>query len=125
MKRILLIVAAAVTVSGANAFAYDSRHDDRRIAYTSVRSNSLERHINHLNRMMEHVRWQIRHYNANWRIRRDVQSVSREVDRVNYRYRHGEYNSWRLRREIDRLHDRLHGIEQQLHVRSRDSYRWD
>lgn len=126
MKNLILALVVALTVSSATAYAYDSRYDDnRRVAYIGQRRDSLDRHFNHLNRMLEHVRWQVRHYRADWRIRREIQDISRDVDRVNYRYRHGQYNGWRLRSEVDRLHDRLHAVEQQLHVRSRDYYRWD
>ena len=126
MKNLILVLVVAVTVSGATAYAYDSRYDaNHRVAYTVVRGDSLERHVNHLNRMLAHVQSHVRRYRADWRIRREVQYISREVDRVNYRFRHGQYNTWRLRREVDRLHDRLHAIEQQLHFRSRDYYRWD
>ena len=124
MKKLILITALAVTICGSSAYAYESRYNNYRVGYVDPRS-SLDRHINHLNRMVEHVRWEVRHYRADWRIRRDVNVISNEVDRVNYRYRHGSYNGWRLRRDVDRLHDQLHAIEQRLHVRSRDYYRWD
>jgi len=126
MKKFILLTALSLTISGGSAFAYDySRHDNYRVAYVDPRRSSLERHVDHLNRMLTHVRWQVRHYRADWRVRRDVQAISREIDRVNYRYRHGNYNGGNLRREVDRLHDRLHAIEQRLHVLSRDFYRWN
>ena len=126
MKKLILLTVLSLTISGASAFGYDYRPSNNyRVAYVDPRRSSLERHVDHINRMLTHVRWQVRHYRADWRVRRDVQTISREIDRVNYRFRHGDYNSWRLRREVDRLHDRLHAIEQRMHVRSRDFYRWN
>src|SRR5205085_9870332 len=113
MKTLILTFALAAAMSGATAFAQDYRHHDDRASYSHDRRDSLERPINHLNRMLEHVRWQVRHDRADWRIRREIQNISREADRVNYRYRHGQYNGWRLRRDVDQLHDRLHAVEQQ------------
>ena len=123
MKTLLLTIATVITFSGSTVLAYE-RHEER-VAYAGDRRDSLERHVNHLNRMLEHVRWQARHYRGDWRIRREVENISREVDRLNHRFRSGDYSGWRLRREVDRLHDRLHGIEDRLHVRSGDVYRWD
>jgi hypothetical protein len=125
MNKLILTIALGVMLSGATAFAYESRSDYQRVAYYSPdRRGSLDRQVDHLNRMLEHVRWQMRHYRTDWRLRRDVQSIAREVDRLNHRFRSGDYNRSRLRADIDRLHDRLHGVEQRLQVRSRDYYRW-
>jgi len=114
-----------MVLTAAPAFAYESHHDDRRADYSDRGRNSLDRHVNHLNRMLQKVRWQVRQYGADWRARRDVDQISRETDRINHRFRSGDYNRSRLRAEVDRLHDRLHAIEVRLHVRSRDIYRWD
>jgi hypothetical protein len=75
--------------------------------------------------MVDKVRWQARQYHADWRVRRDLQSISREVDRLTHRFHSGDYDRRRLRSEVDRLHDRLHAIEDRMHVRSHDIYRWD
>ena len=75
--------------------------------------------------MLERVRWQLSRYHANWQVRRDVQDISRQVDRVNWKFRKGNYSGRNLRYEVDRLRDRLHNVEQRLQVRSRDFYRWD
>ena len=125
MKTAILTIALATALTGATAVAQDYRYDHRSVAYYSSSRDSLDRHIDHLNRMLNHVRWEVRRYHADWRIRREVDQISREVDRVNYRFRHGSIRRWGLRHEVDRLHDRLHGIEQRLRVRSRDYYRWD
>jgi chromosome segregation ATPase len=125
MKKIILTFALGMILTAAPAFAYESRHEESRADYSDRGRNSLDRHVNHLNRMLQHVRWQVRQYRADWRARRDVDQISRETDRLNHRFRSGDYNRGRLRAEIDRLHDRLHAIEERLHVRSRDIYRWD
>jgi predicted nucleic acid-binding Zn-ribbon protein len=124
MKKLILTIALGVTLCSATAFAYD-RYDNERVAYHSPDSRaSLDRQVDHLNRMLDHIRWQVRNYRADWRVRRDVQSIAREVDRLNHRFQSGQYDRSRMRAEIDRLHDRLHGVEQRLQVRSRDYYRW-
>jgi len=126
MKRSILTLALVAAVTSGSAFAYETRHDEHRAAYsTDHRDGRIDRHVHHLNRMLQHVRWQVRQYHADWRVRRDVDQISRETDRINRRFRSGDYNHGRLRAEVDRLHDRLHAIEQRLHVRTRDIYRWD
>ena len=126
MKTLMVLtVALAGAFTGASALAQDYHRDYRVAYYSRDRQTGLERHINHLDRMRDHVRWEVRRYRADWQTRRDITNISREVDRVIHRYRAGDYNSGRLRREVDRLHDRLHAIEQRLHVRPHDYYRWD
>jgi hypothetical protein len=125
MKRLILMMALASGIAGGTAVASDYRSDDRHIAYVVDRGGSLERHINHLNRMVDHVRWELRRYHATRQTRREFEAITREVNRVNYRYRRGAFSHWGLRREVERLHERLHGIEERLRVRSRDYYRWD
>src|SRR3954468_7070534 len=125
MKTTILILAVATSLSGASAMAYESKYDNQRSAYSGERHDSLDRPVQHLNRMLERVRWQLSRHHANWQIRRDVQNISREVDRVNWKFRKGNYSGRNLRYEVDRLRDRLHNVEQRLQVRSRDFYRWD
>jgi hypothetical protein len=126
MKKLILTLALAFTVSGATAFAYEARHEEHAgHAGDHRRDAGIERHVDHLNRMLQHVRWQVRQYHADWRLRHDLDQISRETDRINHRFRSGDYNGGRLRGEVERLHDRLHRIEERLHVRSRDIYRWD
>jgi hypothetical protein len=66
----------------------------------------------------------LRHYRGGWRLRREVERISGEVNRVNWRYRRG-LDSRRGRREVDNLRAELHQIEVRLHVRGGDYYRWD
>jgi len=57
-------------------------------------------------------------------LRREVERISADVNRVNWRYRRG-YNTWQLRREIDSLRYQLRQIEERLHIRGGDYYRWE
>ena len=65
-KLIILTVAATGVFSGAAAIAQDYHRDyrnDYRVAYYSRdRHDGLERQINHLNRMLDHVRSQLQRY---------------------------------------------------------------
>lgn len=123
MKKLILVIALGLTLAGAPAFAYDYRYDNR-ATYVSPGRSGLDWRINHLNRMLAHVRWQLSRYRGDWHLRREVDRISVQVNRVNWRYRHG-YDTWRLRREIDSLRYELHQIEMRLHVRYDDYYRWD
>jgi hypothetical protein len=125
MKKLILMIAVAVGIAAGTAVASDYRSDDRHIAYVADRGGSLDRHINHLNRMVDHVRWELRRYHAGRETRREFEAITREVNRVNYRYRRSAFSRFGLRHEVERLHDRLHAIEERLRVRSRDYYRWD
>ena len=126
MKKLILSIALIIAVSGATGYAYESQSEVRRVAHTEHGRDSLDRQIHHLNRMLSQVRGHLRRYRADWRVRREVEDISRDVADVNRRFqRGGGFNRWRLRREVDRLHDRLHAIEGRLHFRSRDIYRWD
>ena len=82
------------------------------------------RRVDRLDRLLDHVHWEVSRYRGDWRLRREVERISGEVNRVNWRYRHG-FKSWRLRREIDGLRYELPRIEVQLRVRGGDYYRWD
>jgi hypothetical protein len=66
----------------------------------------------------------VNRYRGDWRLRREVERISVEVNRVNWWYRR-DYDTWRLRREIDSLRYQLHQIEVRLHARDGDYYRWD
>jgi len=125
MKKLILLLVVSLGLASASAFGYEYQQEDRRVPYSSDRQEWLGRQINHLNRMLERVRGQVRQYRGDWRIRREVEEISSEVNHVNWRFRRGENNRFRLRREVERLHSRLHAIEDRLHVRSRDYYRWD
>jgi pimeloyl-ACP methyl ester carboxylesterase len=126
MKKLILVIVLGMSLGSVSAFAYDSRYDNRddRADHVSPGRDGLERRIDRLNRMLQHVRWELSRYRGDWRLRREVERISVEVNRVNWRYRHGS-DSWRLRREVDNLRAELHQIEVRLHVRGGDYYRWD
>jgi len=99
MKKLILVIVLGLSLGSVSAFAYDSRYDNRdsRAEYVSPGRDGLQRRIDRLNRMLQHVHWELSHYRGDWR----------------------------LRREVDSLRYRLHQIEVQLHVRGGDFYRWD
>ena len=74
--------------------------------------------------MLSHVRREVNRYRGDWRLRREVDRISVQVNRVNWRYRQG-YDSRRLRGEIDSLRSELHQIEFRLQARGGDYNRWD
>jgi len=123
MKKLTLIIALGLSLVTASAFAYDSRSDSR-YAYVSPTRSGLDGRIDRLNQMLAHVRRELSRYRGDRRLRREVERISGDVSRVNWRYRRG-YENWRLRREIDSLRYQLHQIEVRLHVRGGDYYRWD
>ena len=126
MKKLGLIIALGLGFASASAFAYErqsNQYEDRG-ASTTERGDRLDWQVNHMNRMLAHVRWELSRYRGDWRLRREVERISGEVSRVNWRYRRG-YETWRLRREVDSLRSELHQIEVRLHARGGDYYRWD
>jgi hypothetical protein len=122
MKKWTLLIALAVGFSSAPAFAHDDQYEHRS-GYADVRRDQVDWHLDHLNRMLAHVRWELSRYRGDWRLRREVGRISSEVSRINWCARHG-WEGWRTRREVERLHNELHRIEEQLHVRRGDWYRW-
>jgi opacity protein-like surface antigen len=125
MKKLVLVITLVLGIVGPSAFAADYR-DDNRIAYSSDRrGGALEYQINRMNRMLSHVQGEVRRYGAGWRFRRELASISRDVDRINWRYRHNQFDRYRLRREVDSIRQRLRSIEVRLHGRSGDFFRWD
>jgi len=125
MKKLGLITLIVCGLSAANvSISAQDYESDNRSVYLQVRWGGLESEINHLNRMLGHVRWELARYRANWQIRRDFEHIRREVDRVNWKSRHGAYNRHELRREVERLHADLHNLEVQLRVHNWDYYRW-
>jgi hypothetical protein len=129
MKKFGLIITLVVGIVGASAFAAEYRDDYRNDgldAYSHERHDGgLEYQINKMNRMLNHVRWELRRYGAGWRLRREVSGISREVDRINWRYRRNEFDRSRLRSEVESVRGRLHGIEVRLRVREGEFFRWD
>ena len=123
MKKLTLIIALGLSLVTVSAFGYEYRSENR-YAYVSPGRNGLDSRIDRLNRMLSHVRWELSRYRGDWRLRREVERISADVNRVNWRYRRG-YNTWQLRQEIDSLRYQLRQIEERLHVRGGDYYRWD
>jgi hypothetical protein len=123
MKKLTLLLALGLSLITASAFAYDYRHDTR-TGYVQPGRNREDVRVDRLNRMLTHVRWELSRYRGDWRLRREVERISGDVNRVNARYRRG-YDTWRLRREVDSLREQLHQIEVRLRVRGGDYYRWD
>ena len=125
MKKLTLLLTLGLGLISASAFAYDNdyRHDTR-TAYVTPDRNGVDARVERLNRMLNHVRWELSRYRGDWRLRREVERISSDVSRVNARARRG-YDTWRLRREVDSLREQLRQIEVRLHVRGGDFYRWD
>jgi hypothetical protein len=121
MKKLTLLVTLVLGLGSVSALAYDYRRENH-TAYVDIRQGGLDSRVERLNGMLSHVRWELSRYRADWRVRREVDRISADVNRVNVRYRRG-YDSSRLRGEIDSLRAELHNIEVRLH--SRDYYRWD
>jgi hypothetical protein len=127
MKKLILLFALSLGLGSASAIAHEFPEDNHPVAYPPDRQEWLARHVDHLQRMVDHVRWQLRQYRtrADWGTRREVEDISHDVNRVRAKFRTGDYNRARLRSQVERLHDRLHAVEERLQVRSRDYYRWD
>ena|SRR5260370_10741343 len=75
MKKLILVIALGLTLAGGPAFAYDYRYDNR-ATYVSPGRSGLDWRINHLNRMLAHVRWQLSRYRGDWHLRREVDRIS-------------------------------------------------
>src|SRR5436305_6145841 len=101
MKKLTLLLALALPLSGASAFAYDYTHENHS-GYVALGRGGLDSRVERLNRMLSHVRWELSRYRGDWRLRREVDRISSNVSRVNWRLRHG-YDGYRLRNEVDSL----------------------
>jgi hypothetical protein len=113
---------AAGTVA-SQAREVEQRESDRG-TYAWWSWGGLEGPINHLNRMVGHVRWEMGRYHASQAGWRQFAEIRRDVDRVNATYRSPKYDHGKLRREIEVLRGRLHQLEINLHARKYDYYRW-
>ncbi len=111
-------------LASASVFAHDNEYRDDQVTYSSRHNDGLGYHVNHVNRMLNHVRAEMSRYGAGWRLRREVQHISAEVNHVNWEYRHPDNGSGHLRRAIEHIHAELHAVEERLHVRAGDYYRW-
>jgi hypothetical protein len=89
MKKLTLIIALGLGLVSASAFGYDSRYENGSAYVSPIRSSGLESRIDRLNRMLSHVRWELSRYRGDWRLRREVEGISSDVSRVNWRYRRG------------------------------------
>lgn len=135
MKKALLISLVLVGLSGPTALVFahedeenrdrESQYRDRESQYVPIRHDNLNYEINHLNRMLSHVRWEARRYGAGGHLRRELWQAAAEVDHLNRESRHPFVNRNHMRREVARVHGLLHHIEQELHVRAGDFYRWN
>jgi hypothetical protein len=117
-----LLIFAVVTLVPAGARA-DNERGNFSLAMFQW-GGGIEPHINHLNRMVGQVRWQLSRYHGDTSVRRDFANIRRDVDRVNWVYKNGTYDRRQLRAEIDGLHARLHELEVRMHVRTSDYYSW-
>jgi len=125
MKKLILLLVVGISLGSSAVFAAEYNSSDyRRAAYAYNHGGRLDRQIDQLERMLSRVRWQIRQYRyrVDWRIRREVQDISGDVNRLNWKYRSGNYSSYRLRREIERLRDRLENVQERLRARTTDPY---
>ena len=103
---------------------YDRRNYDRQKDWDAI--PRLRRQVDHLNRMLDHVRAEMRDYGANRRIWAHYEHIRAEAWQLNNDFRRGVqyYDRRRLRAQIEHMHDELHSIEGQLHVRADRYYRW-
>ena len=118
MKKIMLLFVLALSLGSTPIFAYD-RDRDR-----DDRDDRLEWRVRHLHRMVERVRADVRSYRGDWRLRRELDRIADDVNRIDWRFQHHRDN-WHLRADIDSVRDRLHQIEIRLRVRSNEWYRWN
>jgi hypothetical protein len=134
MKKIALVILIGSGLSAASVSTQardypdtnhqnNQRSDPPAYGWTPF-GPKLGSEINHLNRMVGHVRWQLGRYRANSKVRFVFNEIRKDVDRVNFQYKSGRYDRRQLHHEVERMHARLHALEQRLRVRSVDYYRW-
>lgn len=125
MKKFGIIAAIVLgsMLPGLPAFGHENE-DEGNNDYRSVRHEGLDREVNHLNRMLARVRWQLGTYRADRHVRREFWHISREVDDLNRKFAQRFYDRRHLRGEVEHIHGELHHIEDELHVRRNDIYEW-
>ena len=125
MKKLTLVMLMVLGLAaGSNRlFAYDYESENRS-DYRLARWDRLDWEINHLNRMLGHVRWEIGRYGASRQLRGDYFRIRKEAEHVNWKFQHGDFDKRWLRRQVARLRTDLHNLEIALHVRTWDYYRW-
>jgi hypothetical protein len=125
MKKLLLLFLIGSSIIAATLPLQAQEHRDLgRVTYSFFGWHGIEEHLNHLNRMVGHVRWQMGIYHADGAIRRDFDQIRREVNGVNERYRENGHHRRELLRQIEDLHARLHQLEVRMRVRDKDYYGW-
>lgn len=127
MKKLILAAAVLVGMAGAASAQWNDetprpRYEQR--GWFGGGSWRAAHELDHLNRMLSHVRWEVRQYGAGWRTRSELNSLTARVADVNARYRSGRVDPRWLRGRIEYLHNELHGIEIRLHARPQHFYRW-
>lgn len=102
------------------------RFEDRRVFEHEDRGSRLDREVRHLNRMLAHVRAEMRASGANRRLWYQYQHIQNEAYRLNRMFRRGVqyYDRRRVRAQIEHMHDELHQIELQLRLRANRYYQW-
>jgi hypothetical protein len=103
---------------------YDRRDYDRHKDWDAI--PRLQRQVEHLNRMLDHVRGEMRAYGANRRIRYRYDHIQEEAYRLNAMFRRGVqyYDRSRIRGQIEHMRGELHQLEMDLHVRANGYYQW-
>lgn len=86
----------------------------------------MQGEVDHLNRMLAHVRNSMRRYGADRHAWQEYGHLQDEVRQINRQFRRGEqyYNRRRLRAQIEHMHDELHHLEEELKVPARFYYQW-
>ena len=101
--------------------------DDHRVfEHRQDGGGQLQRQIDHLNRMVDHVRGEMRAYGAGRHIRSEYEHLRAETYQLNSQFRRGDqyYDRRRVRAEIEHMHGELHHIEEELHVPTQRYYQW-
>ena len=125
MKKLLVLSLIGLTaVAAALPLQAQEHRDIGPVSYSWFGWHGIQERLNHLNRMVGHVRWQMGRYRADGQIRHEFEQIRREVNGVNERNRAGGYHRRELLRQIDDLHARLHQLETRMRVRATDYYRW-
>lgn len=127
MKKFLWLALIGLSLSAGGKLTAVAQETNGRGDFMQAMfqwGGGLEPHINHLNRMVGHVRWQLGRYHGDPSVRREFAGIRRDVDQVNATFKGGKYDRRQLRREIDGLHARLHDLEVRMHVRTNDYYSW-
>jgi hypothetical protein len=117
------LIACAICNSPVSVFGYDYENEDPPEYMQVLWPHGLDSDVNQLNRMLGHVRWQLRNYKKGPQFRDRFAHIARDVDKVNAEFRKGGYKPRKLRDEIYRLRGELHQIEIDLHVKKADLYR--